>query len=153
VFSAEPMYAVVSDALSFGIRLEGVLSKTGNSNVQTDSGSINASEINTHLSALATCDYYFNSKNIRPFIGGGAGFYSLQTNVNKEDGALLPDYAQVHTFGFMLRGGTGIGHFKTGVEYNFVSAQSQNIRGYFSVKAGVILGGGRFGIISDNGNF
>lgn len=149
VFSAEPTYALLSDALSFGIRLEGVMLKTGETNIEIDSGFIDASSgSNTLLSGVVTCDYYFNTSNVRPFIGGGGGLYIWETIANKEEAALLPEYKQVQRPGFLLRGGIEIGHFRTGIEYNLISTETMNK--YFSIKVGVVLGGGRFGIISEN---
>ena len=50
----------------------------------------------------------------------------------------------------MLRGGIEWGHLRAGLEYNFVSSSASQSFKYIGVKVGVLLGGGRFNMISDN---
>jgi hypothetical protein len=147
MFSFEPKYAFTGDALSFGLRLEGSTTKiSSNSN----NASINSTENATNISGLITCDYYFDNNNIRPFLGCGTGVYNITTPTGKEDGALLPDLSISTKVGFMFRGGIEWGHLRTGVEYNFIGNSGGDPFKYIGLKIGVLLGGGRFELISSN---
>ena len=149
MFSFEPKYAFIGDALSFGLRLEGATTKIsvpGNGG----SSSINSTEPATNISGLITGDYYFGNNNVRPFLGGGMGAYNITTANGKDQGALLPDLTIATKLGFMFRGGIEWGHLRTGVEYNFVGNSGGDAFKYIGLKVGVLLGGGRFELISSN---
>jgi len=148
LFAFEPKYALLSDQVCFGLRLEGALTK-----IAANSDSINAnvnSESATNISALFTSDFYFNNNEVRPFLGCGTGAYTINTVAGKNEGQLLPDIAETTHWGFMLRGGIEWGHLRAGLEYNFVSSSASQSFKYIGVKVGVLLGGGRFNMISDN---
>src|SRR3954454_5575646 len=142
MFSFEPKYAFTGDALSFGLRLEGATTKISAPN--------NSTEPATNISGLITCDYYFNNNSVRPFLGAGTGVYNITTANGKEEGALLPDLSVATKLGFMFRGGVEWGHLRTGVEYNFVGNSGGDPFKYIGLKIGVLLGGGRFDLISGN---
>jgi hypothetical protein len=160
MFSFEPKYAFTGDALSFGLRLEGATTKlsakgntstgTGGSGNATAGGSSTSTEPATNISGLITCDYYFNNNSLRPFFGAGTGAYNITTANGKEEGALLPDLSVATKLGFMFRGGVEWGHLRTGVEYNFVGNSGGDPFKYIGLKIGVLLGGGRFDLISGN---
>ena len=151
LFAAEPRYAFTGDALDFGLRLEAVMLKPSVTiNGAPDPGATDSLQSEANVSALITCDYYFNNNMIRPFMGAGAGIYSLAQEIGKSEGALLPDYAFYQRFGAILRGGIEWSHVRAAIEYNFVSNPNQTLTGYFGIKVGVFLGGGRFELISGN---
>jgi hypothetical protein len=168
LFSIEPKYAFTGDRFSFGLRLEtamigpatgnvnSVASTTADTNggsnaLQGDiNGSTNTAQKQANASCLLTGDYYFNNNNLRPFLGTGLGLYTITNTTGKNDGDILPNATFSNKFGFMLRGGFEWGHLRTGFEYNFVSNTSEVRSGYIGIKLGIILGGGRFGLISDN---
>jgi len=148
LFAFEPKYALVNDKVCFGLRLEGALTK-----IASDSDSLNvdiSSESATNISALITSDFYFNNNEVRPFLGCGTGVYTINTVVGKNEGQLLPDISQITRWGFMLRGGVEWGHLRAGLEYNFVSNSASQSFKYIGIKVGILLGGGRFDLISDN---
>ena len=167
LFAIEPKYAFIGDKLSFGLRLEAAMigsataivpnvtntpsDTTGGSNVlQGSINGTNTSQTQANASCLLTSDYYFNNNNLRPFLGTGFGLYSMAHTTGKNEGGLFPKTAFTNNFGFMLRGGFEWGHLRTGFEYNFVSNTSEVKSGYFGIKLGIVLGGGRIGLISDN---
>jgi hypothetical protein len=159
LFSIEPKYAFTGDAFTFGLRLQGAMLKLGGSNTipagnggggnaTAGSSTLNEAQATAHLSGSITCDHYFTNTMLRPFLGGGPGFYSVATEAGKSQGALLADYTFSNQFGFMFRGGVEWGHMCGSVEYNFVNSESMS--GYIGIKLGVFLGGGRFDLISGN---
>jgi len=151
MFSFEPKYAFTGDALSFGLRLEGATTKISAPASNNGGSSLdNSDEPATNISGLITCDYYFSNSSIRPFLGCGAGAYNITTGNSKDDGALLPDLTIETKAGFMFRGGIEWGHLRTGIEYNFIGNSGGDPYKYIGLKIGVLLGGGRFDLISDN---
>jgi len=150
MFSFEPKYAFTGDAFSFGLRLEGATTKISLPATNGSSASDNSIEHATNISGLITGDYYFSNNSVRPFLGCGAGAYNITTATGKEEGALLPDLTIATKLGFMFRGGVEWGHLRTGVEYNFIGNSGGDAFKYIGIKVGVLLGGGRFDLISDN---
>lgn len=162
LFSIEPKYAFTGDAFTFGFRIQTAMLKLGGntvvpanggsgggSNATTGSTTLNTAEVNAHLSGSITCDYFFSNNYVRPFFGMGPGFYSIATEVGKAEGALLPDYTFSNKFGGMFRSGVEIGHVRASAEYNLITA-NKSMNGYFGVKLGLFVGGGRFELISSN---
>ena len=78
--------------------------------------------------------------------------YNVTTSTGKDEGALLPDLVTATKLGFMFRAGIEWGHLRTGVEYNFVGNSGGDPFKYIALKIGVLLGGGRFDLISSNQN-
>jgi hypothetical protein len=146
LFAIEPKYAFLGDQLSFGLRLEAAILTP-----VEDTSDISSQQSQANVSSLLTGDYYFNNNDLRPFLGGGFGLYSVVNQTGKDEGALLPNADFSNRFGFMLRGGFEWGHLRTGLEYNFVSSNSSAAKySYFGIKVGIVLGGGRMGLISAN---
>jgi len=131
LFAIEPKYAVM-DQLSVGLRIEGAAMVNVDAAGETGNAQVNASY-------LATGDYYFSNNKFRPFIGVGAGIFTY-ANVSSDDNySSADDVPTTSNFGAMARAGFEYGHFRLGVEYNFVKDKS----GYLGLKLGVVFGGGR----------
>ncbi|MEI6950658.1 outer membrane beta-barrel protein [Paraflavisolibacter sp. H34] len=135
LFAIEPKYAVI-DQISVGLRLESALTAAG---YVSDNGEEFSGDVKAHGSYVLTGDYYFTNTKARPFLGTGLGLYksagaTFDTNTNDE-----VKIDSENKVGFLLRGGVEVGHFRTGLEYNFVG----NKNGYLGVKVGVCIGGGR----------
>lgn len=130
LFVIEPKYAIM-DELSVGLRMEGAVM----ANVSKDGKSGNAK---ANYSYLATGDYYFSNNRFRPFLGAGTGIYTF-ASVDLSDESALDHIPVSSKFGFMARGGFEYGHFRMGLEYNFVGDKM----GYLGAKIGVVIGGGR----------
>jgi hypothetical protein len=139
LFALEPKYAV-ADAFSLGLRWEGAL--TAAIHYDAEGRSITG-DVNALSSYLATGDYYFSNNRFRPFAGVGTGLYRVANidaddeDVNDPDYAPSADYSS--KYGFMLRGGFEYGHFRTGLEYNFIGDRAN----YLGIKLGITFGGGR----------
>jgi len=131
LFAIEPKYAVV-DQLAIGVRFEGAAIVH-----EYNNGYSNQTNGKANVSYLLTGDYYFSNKSFRPFIGAGAGIYTVASvDSSTNSVSSLPTTSQ---FGFMIRGGFEAGHFRLGVEYNFVG----NSANYLGLKVGACIGGGR----------
>ena len=132
LFAIELKYAVI-DPLAIGFRVEGaaIVNTYDNNNSGKTNGKVN-------LSYLLTGDYYFSNKSFRPFLGAGVGSYVIANvdSANYSNSSTIPSTSQ---FGFMIRGGFEAGHFRLGVEYNFVGSSAS----YLGLKVGVCIGGGR----------
>ena len=130
IVALEPKYAVLQQ-LAIGLRIEAAalanLDYVGNSGTVTALGSY-----------LATGDYYFSNNSFRPFAGVGLGVYSSASST-VVNGSTTATTKAVSQFGYMLRGGFEAGHFRLGIEYNFLKEKA----GYFGLKLGVCIGGGR----------
>lgn len=88
-------------------------------------------------------DYLFNNSNFRPFIGAGAGYYSL-ASVDLDEDYTNQSIPSASKAGFMFRGGFEAKHFRFAVEYNSVGPTdfSEN-NNYIGFKLGGFFGGGR----------
>jgi outer membrane protein X len=136
LFAIEPKYALL-DQLSVGLRMEAAAT----AKVTTkDDGEEVTGDVSAHGSYLLTDDYYFTNTKCRPFAGTGFGLYrNASATVTSSTDSDELDIPVSNKFGFMLRGGIELGHFRTGLEYNFVSDKNS----YLGVKIGVCIGGGR----------
>lgn len=156
LFALEPKYGV-SDRIDVGLRLElAAMAREVVYNGNTTSGNATGA-----ASYLLTGNYLLSDGNFRPFVGVGAGLYSIAGTsfvANGNQGTNGEIQAGT-SFGGMARVGFKAGHFVLGVEYNLVpnttsavfnsdgtarvgtSVQSKN--SYVGVKLGVDIGGGR----------
>jgi outer membrane protein W len=139
LLALEPKYAV-ADKFALGLRLELAAMARAyvdiNGNTASGDGSANGS-------IALTGDYYFTNNMFRPFIGAGVGNYTIAyANVTSGNGP--NDLGSDHRFGFLVRTGFELRHFRVGVEYNIVG--STNIspnNNYIGFKIGGFFGGGR----------
>jgi outer membrane protein X len=138
VFAIEPKYAIV-DAFALGFRLEGAaLARVVSSNGVDYTGDAVA-----NASYLLTGDFYLSNHNMRPFVGAGTGSFEIAAaDINQP----LPDVIPTeHKFGFMIRGGFEVSHFRLGVEYNIVgSTDLSPHNNYIGFKIGGFFGGGKY---------
>ena len=151
--SLEPKYGL-TDNLDLGLRAEiAVVARAITINGQD--GDMNAKALGSYV---LTGTYYLSKANFRPYVGLGAGLYSIAgatvtvTNGQVDDDD-LEDYTVEATnkFGVMARVGFKAGHFNLGVEYNVVPSSKSDIIGqsidsknaYLGVKLGFDIGGGR----------
>jgi outer membrane protein X len=130
IFVIEPKYAVM-DQLSVGIRLEGAAL----ANIDADG---EKGKVRVLGSYLATGDYYFSNNKFRPFAGAGAGIFNM-ASVDIDNGEEEITVPSSSSFGFMVRTGFEYGHLRLGLEYNILKEKA----GYFGVKIGACIGGGR----------
>lgn len=151
LFSVEPKYAVISN-LSVGLRMEGAVMARFNG-FDEEGNPVDAS-VKASGSYLITGDYYFtNNYRVRPFVGAGAGIYTL---AGVESNSSSGNVSVGSKFGGMIRGGVELSHFRFGIEYNIVPKTTfsgfddqgnpttglTSKNGYLGIKVGVCLGGG-----------
>ncbi len=141
LFVVEPKYAV-AEQFSIGLRLEVAAMARGT----VIGGTEFEGQVQGNGSYLATGDYYFNNNKFRPFIGAGAGLYTIgSVDVNSANPSDPINVPTENKFGFMFRGGFEAGHFRLGIEYNAIgkSQYSEN-NSYIGFKIGACIGGGRY---------
>ena len=141
LFVVEPKYAL-ADQFALGLRLEGAAMARGvivnNTEFEGD--------VQVNGSYLLTGDYYLSNKGFRPFLGAGAGIFTVagayvSAGTQVEESDILTD----SKFGGMLRAGFEAGHFRLGVEYNIVGKTDFSLKNnYLGVKLGICIGGGRY---------
>ena len=141
LFVVEPKYAL-ADQFALGLRLEGAAMARGvivnNTEFEGD--------VQVNGSYLLTGDYYLSNKGFRPFLGAGAGIFTVagayvSAGTQVEEADILTD----SKFGGMLRAGFEAGHFRLGVEYNIVGKTDFSLKNnYLGVKLGICIGGGRY---------
>lgn len=143
----EPAYRPI-DNISIGLRLESAFIARGVEGVGDDDVTGDAS---ANTSYTLNVQYYFNDNYVRPFIGAGAGLFSLaavEFNTASNNNAIDADEVKAETrFGFYPRIGVDVGHFNLTIDYNFVP--NTDVPGigevrnnYFGIKAGFSIGGG-----------
>jgi outer membrane protein X len=152
LFAVEPKYAVIPD-LSVGVRFEGaVVARFGGYDQE---GMPLETDVKASGSYLFTGDYYLmKDYAFRPFVGGGAGIFSV---AGVETNSTSGDVSAGAKFGGMIRAGIEASHFRAGIEYNMVPKttftgydSNGNItsgltspNSYIGIKIGVCFGGGR----------
>lgn len=156
LFAVEPKYGI-NDRIDVGLRIEGAaMARAIVVNGNTTSG-----DLQFAASYLLTGNYMLSTNNFRPFVGLGAGLFTVASTGFSENGGQSTNgtIAAGNVFGGMARVGFKAGHFLLGVEYNLVpnttsalfdsngqiqigkTVQSKN--SYVGVKVGFDIGGGR----------
>jgi outer membrane protein W len=150
LLALEPKYSL-NDNLELGLRLESAIVARAFS-YQNQTGD---AEVKGLGSYLLTGNYFFSTENFRPYVGVGAGLYTVAgTTVTIVNGQANDNYVvQGETkFGLMGRAGFKAGHFNLSVEYNAVPKSSSKLQSvtlesknaYVGIKLGVDIGGGRY---------
>jgi hypothetical protein len=155
LFAVEPKYAII-DQLAVGLRIEGAVTARG---LVNSDGTYASTDVKASGSYLATSDFYFTNTTFRPFVGAGAGIFSLAAgNYNAADGTSTTQLSGASSkFGGMFRAGFETWHFRLGIEYNLIGNTSMpvydyngNLLGtltsknsYLGIKTGFFFGGGR----------
>ncbi len=153
LFSVEPKYGL-SDNFDLGLRLESAIIARGvtlSNNNQTATGKASG-----FTSGLVTATYLFGSGGFRPFLGLGAGVFSLGesdtfTVTNGQNAPENITFTSITKFGAMVRAGFKTGHFVAAVEYNAIPTTAVKLtnstidskNAYLGIKVGFDIGGGR----------
>ena len=155
LFGVEPKYGL-SDNFDLGLRLETAaiargVTVTGTSPYQTFTGKASG-----FSSGLLTANYLIGTGGIRPFVGLGAGIFSLgeSDTFSVTQGQNPPENIQITSsthFGGMVRAGIKAGHFVASVEYNAIPTTTVKLsnttidskNAYLGIKVGFDIGGGR----------
>jgi hypothetical protein len=143
----EPAYRAC-DEVSIGLRLESAIIVRG---VQGVNNNDVAGDASSNMSYTLNGQYYFNNNNVRPFIGAGAGLFSLAAvrfNTASNNDPDANDVGAQTSFGFYPRIGIDAGHFNLTLDYNIIPPSAGPGGGevknnYLGIRAGFSLGGGR----------
>ena len=143
----EPKYNV-NDQIALGLRIEAT--GMASENVYTSPG------VSTSLSArgvvafLAKADVYLTTTSVRPFLGFGAGLYTMGSASSGVTGVGSEAF---RGFGIAPQVGLNLGHFRIAATYNIVTGGQHIIvatgtaptlaKDYFSFEIGGTIGGGR----------
>ena len=148
--SIEPKYGV-SDNFDVGLRLESAFIARG----VTVNGNTTTGDVAAFGSYLLTGTYVVGTGSVRPFVGVGAGLFTIASGgtITVVDGQSPQDvtFTSATKFGAMIRAGIKAGHFVAGVEYNAVPTTSNRLsntsidskNAYLGIKVGFDIGGGR----------
>lgn len=146
LFYVEPGYRA-NDNVLIGLRLESAIIARGVEGVGDDDVSGDAA---SNVSYTLNGQYYFNDNYVRPFVGAGAGLYSLAAvkfNTATNSSVEANEVNAETRFGFYPRIGIDAGHFNLTIDYNFLpKTDVPNIgkvrNKYLGIKAGFSIGGG-----------
>jgi hypothetical protein len=149
LFYAEPGYRI-TDALLVNLRLEVAFILSNNRNYENTMEGLRSFSVNGQ--------YYFGSKNFRPFAGLGVGMFRIPTYDAQLTGAGI-SYGYANKPGFYTRMGFDLGHLNLSLDYNFVTPtieeeiimsgqvpivkKTKVANGYLGFRIGFTLGGGR----------
>lgn len=151
LFAIEPKYGI-NDHIDLGLRLENAIVARG---IVSNNNTVTASDFGNFRSGLLTINCLLGTTNTRPFIGLGAGVYSVASagTVTVIDGQSPKDVnlAAETKFGGMIRAGLKTGHFVIAAEYNAIPTTTNKLTSitidskyaYLGIKLGFDIGGGR----------
>jgi outer membrane protein X len=145
--AVEPKYNL-TDQLALGLRLEytGLVSES-----YTLAGLDLSLSARAVLAILAKADYYFTTSSTRPFIGLGAGYYSIGSSDVGSTGLSAEAFGG---FGVFPQFGVNFGHFRLAVGYHAIFGEAQTVvvagiapptlsKNYVAFEIGGTFGGGR----------
>jgi hypothetical protein len=136
----EPGYHI-TDQILVNAKLERAVVVRG-----TDEGAPLELDYAHFLSGSINLQYFFDNKILRPFFGGGFGFYNIA--------AMTIDVSNVETeipaeskLGFYPRAGFDVAHFTICIEYNLIPPSKVGVNeyknNYVGIRIGGFFGGGR----------
>lgn len=145
----------VNDPICVSLRIEGAVMVRG---LDTD-----ASEYDVDAKAVGSYTangiYYLSNEKFRPYVGLGAGIYSLAAVSQSFDqnGGGVAGVAAESKFGFYPRIGFDLGHFNINIDYNIIGAtdvmivnsdgiqtsETQLKNSYLGIRIGGFFFGGR----------
>lgn len=147
LFFLEPGYRA-SDNVLVNLRLESAIIARGVTGIGDDDIKGNAE---SNFSYSLNVQYFFSDNYVRPFVGAGAGLFSLSAvkfNTANPDESIEANEVKSETkFGFYPRIGIDAGHFTLSIDYNIIP--KTDIPGigkvnnsYLGIRAGFSIGGG-----------
>jgi hypothetical protein len=131
----------IADQILANAKLERVIVVRG-----TDEGSALEIDYGHFLSGSVNIQYFINNAILRPFVGGGFGFYNI-------DGLTI-DVSNVPTevpaeskLGLYPRVGFDVAHFTICIDYNIIPPSKVGLsefkNNYIAIRIGGFFGGGR----------
>ncbi|CAG5004948.1 hypothetical protein DYBT9275_03482 [Dyadobacter sp. CECT 9275] len=135
VLSVEPKYNI-TDNIAAGLKIEAA----GFVSSEIDYG---VSGLLLMSSYMATGEYQFGTKKVRPFVGIAAGLFQPKLYLMADDEETV-SVTMDNIFGFAPRAGVQLGHFRIAAEFNLAKDSKNDINyNYFSIKTGATIGGGK----------
>ncbi|MEO1096977.1 MAG: hypothetical protein AAFX57_04400 [Bacteroidota bacterium] len=135
----EPRFSS-NDHLTFGLRLESAGFSSGNITINTQEIDISSTSVKK---MTFVTEYFFNTAQVRPFIGLGLGVFQRQSygvNVGLTSVSVGELNSSLTNFGFAPRVGVNAGHLRISGMMNF---SGNDIANFFSLNVGFEFGGGR----------
>lgn len=135
----EPRFSS-NDHITFGLRLESAGFSSGT--VKVNANEVDISSNSVRKMSFIT-EYFFNTAQVRPFVGFGFGVYQRQSygvNVSGSSVTVGELNSSLTNFGFAPRVGINAGHLRLSGMMNFTG---KDIANYFSLNVGFEFGGGR----------
>lgn len=129
-----------NDHMTFGLRLESAGFSSGS--IKVDANEVDISSNSLRKMSFVT-EYFFNTAQVRPFVGFGLGIYQRQSyGVNVSGSSVIVGELNnsLTNFGFAPRVGINAGHLRLSGMMNFTG---KDIANYFSLNIGFEFGGGR----------
>lgn len=159
LFYLEPAYRV-SDQFAVGLRMEIAAMARGVSYSGTSTTASSDLDVSGNGSYTVNGQYYLSNNTFRPFVGAGAGIYTLaavKATISAGSGTSSTYEASASSskFGFYPRVGFDLGHFTMQIEYNIIPSSKSDVvissttytseakNSYLGIKAGFFFGGGK----------
>lgn len=138
LLAIEPRFNVI-DRITVGLRGESTaMARAG---YQINNASADG-EAGLGIALLATGDYYFTNRLVRPYIGAGVGIYNfVSVEATSSNGGRITVPA-VTKPGGMIRLGVEVWHVRAGFHYNIVGKTNTINNNYLGITFGIALGGG-----------
>lgn len=138
LLALEPRYNI-TDRITVGLRSEATaMARAGYqiNNARADG------EVGLGIALLATGDYYFTTRMVRPYLGGGLGIYNIvSVEATSSNGGSITVPAVTKPGGF-IRAGVKIWHIRAGLHYNVVGKTNTINNNYLGITVGIAFGGG-----------
>jgi outer membrane protein X len=114
----EPKFNV-TDQIAVGLRLEGAALVPESVSVGSDNVSMGVRALSAYL---AKVDYYFTTTDVRPFVGLGAGYYSIGgVSQSVGSGGVVQQGEAFTGFGVAPQLGVNFGAFRLAGTYHFLT--------------------------------
>lgn len=145
----EPAYRA-SDQVLVGLRLESAIIARGVEGVNSNNDV--SGDVSSNVSYTLNGQYYFNTENVRPFIGAGFGLFTLaavEFNTASGNDPTADEVGAETNFGFYPRVGLDVGHFNMTIDYNIipptdVPGGGEVRNNYLGIRIGFSFGGGKY---------
>jgi hypothetical protein len=139
LLALEPRFNIID---KFTVGLRGESTAMARAGYQINNLSADG-EVGLGIAILATGDYYFTTRDVRPFFGFGVGVYnfvSIEATSSNGGRVTMPAVTKP---GGMLRTGVELWqHVRASIHYNIVGKTNTINNNYMGISLGIVLGGG-----------
>ncbi|HEX4957888.1 MAG TPA: hypothetical protein VFV46_06890 [Lacibacter sp.] len=138
LLAIEPRFNII-DRITVGLR--GEATAMARAGYQINNASADG-EAGLGIAILATGDYYFKNRTVRPFIGAGIGVYNFVSVEATSANVGRITVPAVTKPGGMVRAGVEIWHIRAGIHYNVIGKTNTINNNYLGITFGIAVGGG-----------